>query len=103
MAQREALAAFDGDALIRALDAQRAGRELMWNTLADVLWRQSADLNERLGGGGVCSPALRPTAKRKNPSCPNSRKLLRWRRRPPGGLLIRPGPHVRTPAPPAAR
>src|SRR4051812_27064001 len=90
MAQREALAAFDGDALIRALDAQRAGRELMWNTLAEVLWRQSADLNERLGGDAMCSGALVRTAKRKTMSCQYALILLRWLGRAPEEFLAGP-------------
>jgi len=34
----QALPAFDGGALIRALDAQRDDRGLTWSTLADELW-----------------------------------------------------------------
>ncbi|HKC28993.1 MAG TPA: hypothetical protein VKB75_13360, partial [Jatrophihabitans sp.] len=59
-----ALPVFDGSALISALDAQRADRELGWTALADELWRQSAELNSQLSDHSLCPGALVRTAKR---------------------------------------
>jgi hypothetical protein len=92
--QLEASATFDGDALIRALDAQRAGRELMWSALADELWRQSEDLNKRLGGDAICSGALVRTARRGTMSCQYALILLRWLGRAPEEFLAGPAVDV---------
>ena len=84
----DTLPTFDGDALIRALDAQRASRELLWTTLADVLWEQSADLNAQLmEGHAMCSGALVRTARRKTTSCQYALILLRWLGRAPEEFL----------------
>ena len=84
----QALPAFDGGALIRALDAQRADRGLTWSTLADELWQQSADLNARLADHSLCSGALVRTAKRETMSCQYAFTLLRWIRRAPENFLV---------------
>ena len=97
------LPAFDGDALIRALDAQRAGRELLWTSLADELWSQSAELNERLmEGHAMCSGALVRTAHRKTMSCQYALILLRWLHRAPEDFLSGPAVQVGEVALPAA-
>src|SRR5882724_5364460 len=79
----QTLPAFDGGALIRALDAQRDDHGLTWSTLADELWQQSADLNARLADHGLCPGALVRTAKRETMSCQYALTLLRWIRRLP--------------------
>jgi hypothetical protein len=85
------IATFDGDALIQALDAQRASRALMWTTLADALWEQSADLNAQLlEGHAMCSGALVRTARRKTMSCQYALILLRWLGRAPEEFLAGP-------------
>ena len=81
---------FDGDALIRALDAQRAEQGLDWNELADALWKQSAQLNEQLMGHAMCSGALVRTAKRGTMSCQYALVLLRWIDRAPEEFLTVP-------------
>ncbi len=63
------LPAFDGGALIHALDAERDVRGLTWSNLADELWQQSADLNARLADNALCPGALVRTAKRETMSC----------------------------------
>lgn len=79
---------FDGAALIRALDAERADRRLTWNTLADELWQQSADLNARLVDHAMCPGALVRTVKRQTMSCQYALILLRWIRRAPEDFLV---------------
>jgi hypothetical protein len=86
----QALPAFDGDALIRALDEQRADRDLGWTDLADELWQQSAQLNEELGGNALCPGALVRTAKRGTMSCQYALIILRWIRRAPEDFLTGP-------------
>ena len=85
-----ARAGFDGDALIRALDEQRAEHELDWNELATELHGQSSELNDELGGHSMCSGALVRTAKRGTMSCQYALTLLRWVDRPPEDFIIGP-------------
>jgi hypothetical protein len=85
-----ALARFDGNALIAALDAQRAERALDWPGLATVLHDQSAELNSRLADHALCPGALVRTAKRGTMSCQYALILLRWLGRPPEDFLTGP-------------
>ncbi len=82
-----ALAEFDGEALIQALDEQRQQRGLTWTRLADELWMQSAELNERLGGDALCPGALYRTSLRKTMSCQYALPLLRWLEKAPEDFL----------------
>ena len=83
--------AFDGAALIRALDEKRAAHGLDWNELAHELWDQSAELNAELGGGNtLCSGALVRTAHRTTMSCQYAVILLRWLGRDPEDFLVGP-------------
>lgn len=84
----QTLPTFDGGALIRALDAQRADHGLTWSTLANELWQQSADLNARLADHAMCPGALVRTAKRETMSCQYALTLLRWIRRAPEDFLV---------------
>jgi hypothetical protein len=85
-----ALPVFDGDALIGALDAQRAERGLGWTALADELWQQSAELNAQLSDHSLCPGALVRTAKRKTMSCQYALIILRWIDRTPEEFLTGP-------------
>jgi hypothetical protein len=84
------LPAFDGTALIRALDAQRAERGLDWTELADDLWQESSELNAELGDHCLCQGALVRTAKRATMSCQYALIILRWIRRAPEDFLTPP-------------
>lgn len=86
--------AFDGAALIAALDAQRAERGLDWNRLADELYAQSAALNAQLLDHAMCPGALVRTAKRGSMSCQYALILLRWLGRPPEDFLAGPAAEV---------
>jgi hypothetical protein len=88
------LATFDGAALIRALDEQRAGLELGWNELADVLTKQSAELNAQLDDHAMCPGALVRTARRATMSCQYALILLRWIGRAPEDFLDGPAVDV---------
>src|SRR4051812_34243724 len=61
--------AFDGPALVAALDAYRVESGLEWPAVADALAQQSSDLRAALNDHGVCSGALVRTVKRGSMSC----------------------------------
>jgi hypothetical protein len=81
------LAYFDGEAFIQTLDERRQERGLTWTRLADELWMQSSELNERLGGDALCPGALYRTSLRKTMSCQYALPLLRWLERAPEDFL----------------
>ena len=81
---------FDGDALINALDAERAGQGLSWNELAEELTNQSSELNAELMDQALCPGALVRTAKRGTMSCQYALTILRWINRAPEEFLVPP-------------
>jgi hypothetical protein len=81
---------FDGDAMLRVLDAQRAGHELGWTDLADELYQQSSDLNAELADHAMCPGALVRTVERGTMSCQYALTILRWIQRPPEEFLVGP-------------
>jgi hypothetical protein len=85
---------FDGDAMIRVLDAQRADRGLDWNGLAEALHQQSSGLNARLADNRLCQGALVRTARRGTMSCQYALIILRWIDRAPEDFLKRNAVHV---------
>lgn len=85
---------FDGDAMIRVLDAQRADRGLDWNALADALYQQSSELNAELADNHLCQGALVRTARRATMSCQYALIILRWIERAPEDFLTRPAVDV---------
>ncbi len=95
LARMPDLPVFDCDALISALDAQRAERGLGWTALASELWQQSAELNAQRGDQAMCPGALVRTTSRGSMSCQYALILLRWIRRAPEDFLT--GPVVRVP------
>jgi hypothetical protein len=78
---------FDGDALISALDEQRARHQLGWTELAQELWQQSAGLNAQRGDHSLCPGALVRTARRGSMSCQYALIILRWIKRAPEDFL----------------
>lgn len=84
------LPVFDGNAMIRVLDDQRAGQALGWTELADELWQQSSELNAELADHSLCQGALIRTVKRGTMSCQYALPILRWIRRPPEDFLTGP-------------
>ena len=85
---------FDGDAMVRELDAQRAARGLDWNGLAYQLYEQSSDLNAQLNDNCMCQGALVRTAKRGTMTCQYALIILRWIERRPEDFLRRPAVDV---------
>jgi hypothetical protein len=81
---------FDGAAMIRVLDAQRAQRALDWTALADELTRQSSELNAELSDHSMCPGALVRTVKRGSMSCQYAAIILRWIDRAPEEFLTGP-------------
>jgi hypothetical protein len=79
--------AFDGSAMIAALNARRVEHDLDWNALTDELWQQSSDLNAELGDHALCQGALVRTVHRGTMSCQYALPILRWLRRPPEDFL----------------
>jgi hypothetical protein len=85
------LPVFDCDALISALDAQRAEHGLGWTALAHELWEQSADLNAQLADHSLCPGALvRHAMRRDAMSCQYALIILRWLGRAPEDFLTGP-------------
>jgi hypothetical protein len=89
-----ALPAFDGAALIRALDARRSDHGLTWPQLADALYGQSAELNAQLADHALCPGALVRTARRGTMSCQYALTILRWLGRPPEDFLTGAAVHA---------
>jgi hypothetical protein len=87
---RVAVARFDGEALIAALDERRRARGLTWNLLAAELWAQTSELNARLGGDALCPGALYRTSLRGTMTGHYALPLLRWLGRPPEDFLDGP-------------
>lgn len=83
MAMTRELAAFDGRALLDALDRARLDRGLGWPELADGITTQSQVLRARTGDHNVCSGALVRTVRRGTMSCQYALMLLRWLDRVP--------------------
>jgi hypothetical protein len=81
---------FDCNAMMRALNAARTARGLGWTPLADELWRQSADLNAKLGDSALCPGALVRTVTRGAMSCQYALIILRWLDRAPEEFLTGP-------------
>ena len=84
------LPVFDGDAMIRVLDARRADQGLGWTALAEELTRQSWELNAELADHSLCPGALVRTAQRGSMSCQYALVILRWIGRAPEEFLTGP-------------
>jgi hypothetical protein len=91
---------FDARELFEALDAQRVERGLTWQGVADELWNQSADLNERRRDHPISPATLTGMAKRGSTSCQHALFMLRWLGRAPESFLVggEPAPAASLPA-----
>ncbi len=87
-----ALPRFDCDALYAALDTQRRASGLGWYELADELWDQSSELNDRLEDHPLCGGAVSRLQQRGATSCQYGMFMLRWLGRAPEEFLT--GPRV---------
>jgi hypothetical protein len=85
-----ALPTLDFDAFFVALDTQRRARGLGWYELADELWQQSSELNERLDDHPLCGGAVSRLQARGATSCQYALFMLRWLCQPPEDFLTGP-------------
>ncbi len=93
---------FDVQALYRALDAQRAERELTWAGVAQELWEMSAELAKRRGDDHpIAVGTLTNVAKRGDTSCQHALFMLRWLGRAPEDFVDGAPPATRSPLPTA--
>jgi hypothetical protein len=85
------LPSFDVHAMFAALDGDRRTHGLQWPQLADTLWLQSADLNDRLDEGhAMCPGALVRVNRRDTIGCQYALVMLRWLDRAPEDFLTGP-------------
>ena len=93
---------FDAHALYRALDAQRAERELTWPGVARELWEMSAELAKRRGEDHpIAASTLTNVAKRGDTTCQHALFMLRWLNRDPEDFVSGAPAATRAPLPPA--
>jgi hypothetical protein len=78
---------FDVRELFAALDAQRIARGLTWRGVADELWNQSVELNQRRQDHPISPTTLTGMAKRRATSCQHALFMLRWLARTPESFL----------------
>ena len=78
---------FDVQALFEALDTQRVARGLTWRGVADELWRQSAELNDRRKDHPISPATLTGMAARGDTTCQHALFMLRWLGRSPESFL----------------
>ena len=92
---------FDARELFEALDAQRVERGLSWQGVADELWNQSADLNERRRDHPISPATLTGMGRRGSTSCQHALFMLRWLGRTPESFLAGGEPASAAPLPAA--
>lgn len=91
---------FDARARYRALDTQRAERELSWPGVARELWEMSSELAKRRGENHpIAASTLRNVAKRGDTSCQHALVMLRWLGRDPEDFVPGAPPTTRAPLP----
>ena len=81
---------FDARALFEALDRQRSERALSWRQVAEAIWEQSSELNERRHDHPIAVETVTGMWKRNNVSCQHALFMLRWIGRPPEEFVPRP-------------
>ncbi|MGH2895028.1 MAG: hypothetical protein ACRDPM_17425, partial [Solirubrobacteraceae bacterium] len=93
---------FDAQGLYRALDVQRAERELTWTGVAREMWEMSAQLNKsRSQDHPIAATTLTNLAKRSDPSCQHALFMLRWLGRAPEDFVDGAATSARAPLPSA--
>lgn len=82
-----AIRPFDVTALYSALDAHRAEFGLSWKQVADQLWEQSHELNERRHDHPISPSTLTNMASKPRATCQHALFMLRWLGRSPESFL----------------
>jgi hypothetical protein len=78
---------FDTGALFAALDAQRTALRLSWRAVADQIWDQSSELNDRRNDHPISPSTLSNLGTRSGTSCQHALFMLRWLGRSPESFL----------------
>jgi hypothetical protein len=78
---------FDAAALYAALDARRIALGLSWRQVADQLWEQSAELNDRRRDHPISPSTLTAMASKPRATCQHALFMLRWLDRTPESFL----------------
>ena len=78
---------FDVAALYAALDTRRAQLGLSWRQVADQLWNQSAELNDKRRDHPISPATLTSMGKTARISCQHALFMLRWLDRSPESFL----------------
>ena len=78
---------FDAKALYEAIEAQRIQRGLSWRQVADEIWNQSAELNQRRRDHPISVPTLTGIVRRGDCTCQHALFVLRWLERTPESFL----------------
>jgi hypothetical protein len=81
---------FDAVALYRALDDERAGRQLTWSGVAREIWSLSHELNDRRRDHPISPSTIANMERRRNISCQHALFMLRWLNRTPESFLTGP-------------
>jgi hypothetical protein len=78
---------FDTAALYAALDARRTELGLSWRQVANQLWEQSAELNDRRRDHPISPSTLTAMASKPRATCQHALFMLRWLDRTPESFL----------------
>ncbi len=82
---------FDGGALYLALETRRTEFGLSWKGVADQMWEQSSDLNDRRRDHPISPSTLTRMAAEPRTSCQHALFMLRWLGRTPESFLAGKG------------
>ena len=69
---------FDVGALFEALNRQRLERALSWRQVAEAVWAQSSELNDRRRDHPIAVATITGMRRRNNISCQHALFVLRW-------------------------
>jgi hypothetical protein len=86
---------FDARGLYEAIEAQRIQRGLSWRQVADEIWNQSAELNQRRRDHPISVSTLTGIVRRGDCTCQHALFVLRWLGRTPESFLS-PSPNNNT-------
>ena len=81
---------FDARALFEALDRQRLERKLSWRQVAEAIWAQSSELNDRRHDHPIAVATITGMRRRNNTSCQHAVFMLRWIGRAPEEFIAHP-------------
>ena len=84
---------FDARALFEALDGQRLELALSWRQVAEAIWAQSSELNDRRHDHPIAVETITGMRRRNNISCQHALFMLRWLGRVPEEFISHPIGH----------